>query len=57
MKVQAGEWAWATPAARTLLDPRVGHTGFVVPGSYLPANLPSGSVPGAALSAKCATGR
>ncbi|MBB4635985.1 hypothetical protein [Longimicrobium terrae] len=41
--------AWAPPAARTLLyDPRLGHPGFVVPGSFLPANLPSGGVPGAA---------
>ena len=41
---------WRVPGSRTLLyDPRLQHPGFVVPGSFLPANLPTGGVPGAAL--------
>lgn len=41
---------WRVPGSRTLLyDPRLQHPGFVVPGSFLPANLPAGGVPGAAL--------
>ena len=42
--------AWRVPGSRTLLyDPRLQHPGFVIPGSFLPANLPVGGVPGAAL--------
>jgi hypothetical protein len=42
--------SWRVPGSRTLLyDPRLQHPGFVVPGSFLPANLPAGGVPGAAL--------
>ena len=41
---------WRVPGSRTFLyDPRLQHPGFVVPGSFLPANLPAGGVPGAAL--------
>ncbi len=41
---------WRVPGSRTILyDPRLQHPGFVVPGSFLPANLPAGGVPGAAL--------
>jgi hypothetical protein len=41
--------AWRVPGGRTILyDPRLQHPGFVVPGSFLPANLPTGGVPGAA---------
>jgi hypothetical protein len=42
--------AWQVPGSRTILyDPRLQHPGFVVPGSFLAANLPAGGVPGAAL--------
>ena len=37
------------PGGRTIrYDPRLQHPGFVVPGSFLAANLPAGGVPGAA---------
>ena len=40
---------WRMPGGRTILyDPRLQHPAFVVPGSFLPANLPAGGVPGAA---------
>lgn len=40
---------WRVPGSRTILyDPRLQHPEFVLPGSFLPVNLPSGGVPGAA---------
>jgi hypothetical protein len=41
--------AWRVPGSRTILyDPRLQHPAFVIPGSFLPANLPAGGVPGTA---------
>lgn len=40
---------WSGPASRTILhDPRLAHPAFVVPGSFLPANVPASGVAGAA---------
>lgn len=40
---------WRMPVSRTILyDPRLQHPAFILAGSFLPANLPSGGVPGAA---------
>jgi hypothetical protein len=50
--------AWRVPGGRTILyDPRLQHPGFVVPGSFLPSNLPAGGVPGAALRDGARQGR